>query len=121
MAFDETVAARVRKALGRRAGITEKRMFGGLAFLLHGNMCCGVVGKDLMLRLGEGAARALEEPHVRPMDFTGKPLKTMVYVKPGAALERWVGRAVTFARTLPPKGLKARATRPRRAQRRIRR
>lgn len=83
-------------------------MFGGLAFMLHGNMVCGVVGDELMLRLGrEGAERALAGPHARPMDFTGKPLAGMVFVEPaglaGAALDRWVGEAVAYVRTLPPK------------------
>ena len=109
MAYDESLAERIRTALKRRRGVSEKKMFGGLAFLLHGNMCCGVVGETLMLRLGnDGAAAALEEAHTRPMDFTGKPLKSMVYVDPAgfaadADLKSWIDRAVTFARTLPKK------------------
>ena len=83
MAFDETVAARVRKALARQPGVTEQKMFGGLAFMVKGNMCCGVLGARLVLRLGEeAAADALREPHTRLMDFTGKPMKSMVYVAP---------------------------------------
>lgn len=84
-------------------------MFGGLAFLIGGNMACGVVGDTLMVRLGnEGAAAALAEPHTRPMDFTGRPMKSMVYVDPpGIAgqedLYRWVDRAAAFAQSLPPK------------------
>ncbi len=84
-------------------------MFGGIAFLVNGNMCCGVTGTALMLRLGKaGADDALSEPHVRPMDFTGKPMSTMVYVDPeGTASEEdlayWVGRAVAFANSLPGK------------------
>jgi hypothetical protein len=84
-------------------------MFGGLAFMVGGHMACGVIKSDLMVRLGEeGAVRALGEPHVRPMDFTGKVSRTMVYVAPDAvadasALEAWVVRAVDFASTLPPK------------------
>jgi len=109
LAFDESLAARIRRALARRSGIDERRMFGGLAFLLRGHMCCGVVDDTLVLRLGnDGAAAALEEPHTRPMDFTGKPMKSMVYVGPdGIAddddLHRWVNRAADFAATLPPK------------------
>ncbi len=109
MAYDESTAARIRKTLTRRRGISEKKMFGGLAFLLNGNMCCGVNGDVLMLRLGEaGTEAALEMSHTRPMDFTGKPLKTMVYVDPAgfgtdAELKAWVDRAVDFGRTLPPK------------------
>lgn len=109
MAFDETVADRVRTALARRRGLAEKKMFGGLAFLVHGNMACGVIGDDLVLRVGaDGADRLLRSQHVRPMDFTGRPLTGYVYVAPGgyrraADLRRLVDQAVTFARTLPKK------------------
>ncbi|MDH5513193.1 MAG: TfoX/Sxy family protein [Gammaproteobacteria bacterium] len=107
--YDESVAARIRRALAPRTDIDERKMFGGLAFLMHGNMCCGVVKDTLVVRLGnDGAAAALAEPHARPMDFTGKPMKSMVYVGPeGIAddddLNRWLGRAIGFAETLPPK------------------
>lgn len=109
MAYDENVAARVRSALKRRRGITEKRMFGGLAFLLDGNMCCGVLGEDLVLRLGEDeAAKARREAHTRPMDFTGRAMNSMVYVAPAgyrtdAKLARWLERAVKFGKSLPAK------------------
>ncbi|HPF39199.1 MAG TPA: TfoX/Sxy family protein [Phycisphaerae bacterium] len=109
MAYSEALAGRMRRVLARRRGIGEKKMFGGLAFLLHGNMACGIVGDDLMLRLGdEGVAEALCEPGTRPMDFTGKPLKSMVYVSAEAvesddALRFWIDRATTFVRTLPKK------------------
>jgi TfoX/Sxy family transcriptional regulator of competence genes len=109
MAYDESLAERIRLIFANRKGITERKMFGGLAFLLRGNMCCGVIKRDLMLRLGEqGAADALVEPHTRPMDFTGKPMKTMVYVSPDGhstdeSLRRWVAEAVEFASTLPAK------------------
>ena len=84
-------------------------MFGGLCFMLHGHMCAGVVGDRLMLRLGEQASQtALEQPHVSPMDFTGRPMRGMVYVDQeglrGTALARWVDQAAAFARGLPPKG-----------------
>ena len=84
-------------------------MFGGTAFLLNGHMICGVQGDALVLRLGrEGAAAAFERPHTRPMDFTGKPLASMIYVDPpgyrsDGALCGWVEQAVRFARRLPPK------------------
>jgi len=84
-------------------------MFGGIAFLLNGHMTCGVNKESLMLRLGnEDAAKALTEPHARPMDFTGKPLKSMVYIDPAgyrsdADLLHWVSRALKFAKSLPPK------------------
>lgn len=109
MAYDEALAERIRRALTPRPDMYEKKMFGGLAFMLRGNMCCGVVKDMLMLRLGnEGAAAALSEPHTRPMDFTGKPLKSMVYVDPPGIesddkLYRWIKRAADFAETLPPK------------------
>src|SRR5438046_187314 len=99
MAFDQALADRVRKVLARRKDVTERKMFGGLAFLLNGNMCCGVLGDLLIVRLGEGgASKALREPHTRPMDFTGTKSKNMVYIDPAgvaadAALRDWVGRA----------------------------
>jgi len=83
MAYNESAANRVRKLLKRRKGFAERKMFGGIAFLLNGNMCCGVVDDDLVLRLGpELAAEALDKPHTREMDFTGKSLKSMVYLAP---------------------------------------
>ena len=109
MAYDEQLADRVRDVLEEVEGVTERKMFGGLAFMVRGHMACGIVGNDLMLRLGaEGAERALERPHVRPMDFTGKPMTGMVYVAPeglkGAALRRLIGEATDFVADLPPKG-----------------
>ena len=109
MAYEESVADRVRQVLKGRRGVTERKMFGGIAFMVRGHMCCGVTGKDLMLRLGEEkATTALKQRHVREMDFSGKPLKSMVYVSPAgyrahADLKRWVGRAVEFVKSLPPK------------------
>ena len=84
-------------------------MFGGLAFLLNGNMCCGVIDKNIVLRLGkEGAEKALDERHVTEMDFTGVPMSSMVYLRPAGYktdedLKRWVKRAVDFTKTLPVK------------------
>jgi TfoX/Sxy family transcriptional regulator of competence genes len=109
MAYDEALADRIREALADRDDVTERKMFGGLAFMVGGNMCCGVIGSEAMLRLGEdGADAALDEPHTRPMDFTGRPMKGMVYVAPPgiddeAAVRGWVERAVAFAGSLPPK------------------
>ena len=109
MAFDEHLADRIREALRNVPDVREQRMFGGLAFLVSGNMACGIVGDELMLRLGEhGADDALDEPHVRPMDFTGRPMRTMVYVARAGfatpnALRRWVDQGVAHAATLPPK------------------
>src|ERR687898_3266955 len=109
MAYDENLADRLRAALATTPDVSERKMFGGLAFLVAGHMACGIVGNDLMLRLGEdGADAALDEPHTRPMDFTGKPMKSMVYVAPAGfareqELRAWVDRAVAYARSLPPK------------------
>ena len=109
MAFDEALAARVRKSLGERPGLSERKMFGGLAFLLHGNMCCGVTDDDLMVRVGpDGREPALTRPHVRPMDFTGRPMKAFVYVGPDGTkadddLRAWIARGLTFAESLPKK------------------
>ena len=109
MAYDETLAERVREiAAGIDGDITERKMFGGLAFMLNGHMFAGVVGEELMLRLGEaGAEEALRHEHVREMDFTGRPMKAMVFVEPagleGRALNEWVTSAAAFAAALPPK------------------
>ena len=109
MAYNEKAAERLRNALKRRRGISERKMFGGLAFLLNGNMCCGVVDKNIVLRLGkEGAEQALRERHTCEMDFTGTPLASMVYLRPPGYktdedLKSWVKRAVDFTKTLPPK------------------
>lgn len=109
MAYDEALAQRIREALARRKGVSERKMFGGIAFMLNGNMCCGVLEKKLMLRLGpKGAQQALKEPHTKPMDFTGRPMKSMLYVtaagwKDEDDLQGWLDRAVKFARSLPAK------------------
>ena len=109
MAFSEKLADRVRATVARRRGLTEKKMFGGMAFLAGGHMFCGVNGEDLVVRVGPAAwGDALARRHVRPMDFTGKPLTGYVYVAPAgvrtaASLKAWVDRGLEFARTLPPK------------------
>ena len=109
MAFDEGLAERIRDALRGRAGVGERRMFGGLAFMLDGNMVLGIIGDTLMARVGPARhADALALPHVRPMDFTGKPMKGYVYVDPpgfedDAALENWIRACTAFVATLPPK------------------
>jgi TfoX/Sxy family transcriptional regulator of competence genes len=109
MAYDEQLANRISNVLRRQQGLAEKKMFGGISFMLRGNMCCGVVGDDLVVRVGpEQYAKVLGEPHARPMDFTGRPLKGLVYVGSGgyrsdAALTTWVKRGVDFAASLPSK------------------
>ncbi|MDH5536847.1 MAG: TfoX/Sxy family protein [Betaproteobacteria bacterium] len=106
MAYDEALATRVRCLLKTRKQISEKRMFGGLAFMLGDKMCCGVLKDDFVARIGTAAYEAaLAEPHVRPMDFTGRPLKGYVYVGPQAtrsdsSLKAWVDRSVAFTSSL---------------------
>jgi TfoX/Sxy family transcriptional regulator of competence genes len=109
MTFDDQLAKRVRDVLAEVPGVSERRMFGGLAFLVDRHMACGIVGSDLMLRLGEARAdAALDRPHVRPMNFTGRPMPTMVYIAAEGivadrALKEWIKHAVTYVRALPPK------------------
>lgn len=109
MAYDEKLADRVREVLAGRRGIEEKRMFGGIAFLARGHMFAGLAGGRLMLRVGpERYEAALARPHVREMDFTGRPLRGYVYVDPEgfrtrAALARWIGEGFAFVRSLPAK------------------
>jgi TfoX/Sxy family transcriptional regulator of competence genes len=108
MAYDEGLAERIRSVLGAD-GATERKMFGGVAFLCDGNMAVGIVGDELMVRVGkERFADALAEPHARVMDFTGRPSKGMVYVGvEGFAedddLRAWIDRGIAYARSLPPK------------------
>jgi TfoX/Sxy family transcriptional regulator of competence genes len=107
MPYEERVAARLRAAV-LRAGpaepVDERKMFGGVALMLAGNMACGVIGAELMVRVApEDAEEALRRPHARPMDFTGKPLRGFVYVAPDgfasdAELDAWVGLALAGAR-----------------------
>lgn len=109
MPYDSSLAERIRRILRRQPSVTGKEMFGGIGFMVQGNVACGVIGNELMVRVGpEGHESALKEPHVRPFDITGKPSKGWVMVRPGglktdADLQRWVKRGVAFALTLPPK------------------
>ena len=109
MAYDEPLANRIRQAFGRRNDITERKMFGGLAFLYRGRMCCGIVGRDLMVRIADDEFDAvIRGRHVRPMDFTGKPMVGFVYVasaglKSKKDLDKWVVMGKEFAQSLPKK------------------
>jgi TfoX/Sxy family transcriptional regulator of competence genes len=109
MAYSEELADRTRDELSRRTEFNERKMFGGLTFMVNGHMCCGIVGDELMVRVGPGAYEAaLEEPHAREMDFTGRSLRGMVYVSPHGVgtneqLALWVERGLEFVRSLPPK------------------
>ena len=110
MAYDEALAARVRDRLAGEDGRTEKAMFGGLAFLVGGNMSVGIRGDDLMVRVGpEGAEAALERPHARRSFMGEREMKGWILVAPdGVAgddeLDEWVRRGVAYARSLPAKG-----------------
>lgn len=110
MAYDEGVAEDVRRMLAELdANAEERRMFGGIAFMVDGHMTVGVIGSELMVRVGKDAhAQALAEPHARVMDFTGRPSTGMVYVGEGgfrddAGLRAWVQRGLDHTRTLPRK------------------
>jgi hypothetical protein len=109
MAFDSALAARVRAQLGQRPGLVEKKMFGGLGFLLNGNMCCGVHGNEMIIRLApEQTDEALRRPHTRVFDLSGRPMKGWILVQPeglatDAALAKWVQTGVEYAESLPPK------------------
>jgi len=120
MAYDEKLAGRIRAQLEGKRDIAEKRMFGGIAFLLKGKMCCGVLNADLVARVGaEDYGKALMQRHARPMNFTGRPIRGFVYVGPGGTrtardLRRWLDRCLLLwgksgevgragaARTSPP-------------------
>lgn len=109
MAYSEALAQRIRTVKPAALNFTERKMFGGIAFMLNGNMCCGVVKDSLMARVGaENHDSALELPHARLMDFTGRPMKGMLYVDPpgiatDADLRAWVARCIAFVQTLPAK------------------
>ena len=109
MAYDEAFAERVRRVLVKQPGVTERKMFGGIAFMVGGNMCCGVVKNDLMVRVGpQPYEDALAMPGARPMDFTGRPMKGMLYVDGGAfrsakTLAAWVRLGADYATSLPAK------------------
>ena len=117
MSFDEGLGERIREVLGERSDVSEKRMFGGLAFLVRGRMCVGIVKDDLMVRVGpEAHEHLVREPHAREMTFTGRPMKGFVYVAPpgfesDADLRRWVGRGVSCACSLPARASGVRGAR----------
>ena len=109
MAYDEGLAQRIRELLIDDPGMDEKQMFGGIAFMINGNMSVGVVKDNLMVRVGpEDYESALKKTGARPMDFTGRPLKGMVYVGPrghrrAPSLKAWVEQGLSYVRSLPPK------------------
>lgn len=109
MVYSEQLADRTRSALAATSNLEERKMFGGLAFMVNGHMCCGIVGEDLMVRVGPDLYESsLAQPYTREMDFTGKPLKGMVYVgREGIESEKqlvdWVQRCLAYISTLPTK------------------
>jgi len=109
MAFDEGLAERIREHTETDPSISEQKMFGGLCFMSGGNMSFGVLGNEIMVRVGPDAyAAALELPHAREMDFTGRSMRGMVYVDADGISEDgdlrvWLQRGLTYARSLPPK------------------
>ena len=109
MAFSETLAQRIRHCLARRKNVVEKKMFGGVGFLLNGNIVVGVWKNSLIVRLGpEQGGAALKEPHVKQFDITGRAMKGWALVEPDGVqddeqLSAWIQRALTFVGTLPAK------------------
>lgn len=110
MAYSEELAGRVREVIDVRPGVSERKMFGGIAWMVNGNMACGVIGEDLMVRLEHGEAEAAQaaEPHVGPMEFTGRPMRGFVTVDSEGIAEdteiaRWVDAGADFAESLPAK------------------
>lgn len=109
MAYDDELARRVLEVLADRGDVSERRMFGGWCAMVAGNMACGVIGDELMVRVGpESYEDALDLPHARVMDITGRPMTGFVLVERAgisgtAEVRDWVARGVAFAATLPPK------------------
>lgn len=109
MSVDEAFATRIRALLSSRSDVTEKRMFGGICFMVSGHMCCGLTRTDFVVRVGkEQFENALSQPHARPMDFTGRPLLGLLYVAPEglntkAKLQKWIFSGLRFVETLPSK------------------
>ena len=109
MAFDEKLAERIRKQLGKRREVIEKQMFGGLAFLLNGNLCCGAHGRELLVRIAPAQTdQALSQPHTHIFDLPRRPMKGWILVRPAglttdAALAKWIQAGMKYAASLPAK------------------
>ncbi len=109
MAYNQNLAARIRSHLSPLADITEKKMFGGVGFMVRGNMACGVIGENMVLRVPPwSTGQILTRPHTRPFDFSGKPMTGWIYVEPGgfeteAELQNWIQQGIDYARSLPAK------------------
>ena len=109
MAYDEGLAQRIREVLEENSGLVEKKMFGGIAFMLQGNMSCGVIGEELIVRVGpERFEAAIGKSHTRAFDFSGRPMKGWIVVESEGYesdrdLENWIGQGVDYALSLPAK------------------
>lgn len=109
MSYDEGIAERVREVMADVSRVSEKKMFGGIAFMVDGNMCVGVVNDQLMLRVGpDQYNELLTKEFVKEMDFTGKPMRGLIYLQAEGfceddELKQWIDKALNFVLTLPPK------------------
>ena len=109
MAYDEGLAERIREHFQGHPEVVEKKMFGGLAYMVRGHMCCGILQETLMVRVGPDQYEdCLKEKYAREMDFTGRALKGMVYVEPAGFesvdnLAAWIAKCEDFVLSLPPK------------------
>src|SRR3989337_3979908 len=109
MAYDENLALRVRKLIGPTKGSSEREQFGGVAFLLRGNVACGIIGNELLVRVGpQRHDEAMSSQDAKPFSLTGRPSKGWVLVAPSglrspARLKKWVEMGLEFAKSLPPK------------------
>ena len=109
MPYSEELAERIRESIEGRSGVTERKMFGGIAWMVNGNMAVGTLGENLMVRLApEDAEAAMAEPHVGPMEFTGRPMRGFLTVdaagiSDAGALARWIDAGADHAASLPPK------------------
>ncbi len=113
MAYDEELGARLREIVAEQGEFREQKMFGGLAFMVGGHMCCGVIKDDLVVRVDpEQSEKLLKDKNARPMDFSGKPMKGFLYISPAGTstekrLRRWVDEGLAFVSGLPPKTKKS--------------
>ena len=117
MAYDNLLAGRIRRRLAERTDVVEKAMFGGVTFMVAGNMCCGVNRNDLIIRLDAGTTvQQLDSPHARAWDFMKRPMPGMFAMRSvdcttQEMVDHWVGLALEHALSLPPKAIRATKTR----------
>lgn len=115
MAYDEALADRVRALVAGRPGFREQKMFGGLAFMLNGNMACGIMGSELIVRVGkENFDATITLPHARVFDMTGRPMRSFIHVAADGlatdeGLTEWADRGIAYVDSMPPKLLSHRS------------